>query len=442
MFLVRKFAYPLRIWVLDLLFHPLVALAGSAVLFATSMILAAWMHKRSLPLLCRAHRVLLRGGSNGRFSGRLNRMIEGSLKRAVAPGGLLELAPARQADIDEIDLSASRIAGLVLRAPRYQGSRVVERGVLLLKNTERLDSFRRCAKMLPILERYTLILEPSWSAYANPKLLHFCVYRDHPIVVMSPCQADYRLLDGLKTNLRPVSICASDWVDPRIFCPLKETEKRFDAVMIARWTLFKRHHLLLRTLRRMADPSFRVAFVAINKPGDTDRELILSMIQKHRLSAQVTVFEDLEPSGVNHVLNQSKVNVLLSRQEGSNRALSEGFFAGVPGLAFSNHVGIPVTHFTPQTGRLIAEQELTDALYYFRSHWKEFDPRRWAMANIAPGVTTSKLNGVLQRLAKERQEPWTQDIVSKCNCPELRYYPDEGPGKNFSRMEDLLADSV
>lgn len=440
MSLLRRFVFALRIRVFDLLFHPLVALTGSIACFVPSIVFRHLRPGWSLSLLCRSHCILLRAGSSrGPLAVRLNRLIEQRLKRAIAREGLVDFVAARQTRVDEIDLSSSRIAGLVLKAPQYDGGSIVERGVLLLKNTERSDSFRRCANMLPILDQYFLILEPSWSAYANPRLLSFCIFRDHPIVVMSPCQADHRLLDVLKSNLRPTPAGAGDWVDPRIFRPLEGSKKQFDAVMVARWTLLKRHHSLLRALRRIGDPSFRVALVAPNIPGNTDRPLILAMIQKLQLGAQVTVFEDLEPAGVNEVLNQSKVNLLLSRQEGSNRSLFEGFFAGVPGLAFANHVGIPLTHFTPQTGRLIAEHELADALLYFRCHWAEFDPRTWALENIAPELTNSRLNLVLQQLAQERNERWTRDVVCKCNCPDLRYYPDETAGQGFSTMEDLLA---
>ncbi len=440
MFLIRRFVYALRIWWFDLLFHPLVGWPASLLCFALSNVLRHWRPAWSLSLLCRSHCILLRiGQSRGPFDVGLNRLIERSLKRAIAPAELVESLAARQTCVERIDLTASQMAGLVLKTPRYEGGRVVERGALLLKNTERLDSFRRCAKMLPILERYNLILEPSWSAYANRKLLSFCIFRQHPIIVLAPCQADYRFLVVLNSNLRPFPAGAGDWVDPRIFRPLGGREKPFDAVMVARWTLLKRHHVLLRALQRIGDPSFRVAFVAPNIPGDTDREPILAVMRKLHLGRQVTVFEDLEPAAVNEVLNQSKVNVLLSRQEGSNRSLFEGFFAGVPGLALENHVGIPLTHFTPQTGRLIAEHDLADALLYFRAHWSRFAPRAWALGNIAPHLTTQKLNFVLQKLAEERREPWTRDIVCKCNCPELRYYPDDSAGRGLSTMADLLA---
>jgi len=294
--------------------------------------------------------------------------------------------------------------------------------------------------MPALLRRYTLVLEPSWSGYANPELLSFCLFRDHPIVVMSPCREDFHFLERLDSNLVPIAVGASDWVDPRVFRPLAGCEKRYDAVLVSRWALFKRHHLLIRALRRMRDPSFRVVLVAGNIRGETAGPVIKSMIGAHGLTGQIDVFEDLRPPGVNEIFNQAKVNLLLSRQEGSNRSLFEGFFAGVPGVAFADNIGIPKDHFTPKTGRLIDESELADTLLYFRRHWSDFDPRPWALANIAPEVSAAKLYELLKRLAERRGEPWTRDIVAKCNSSEAVYYPDERAGEGFATMDDLLRD--
>jgi len=133
--------------------------------------------------------------------------------------------------------------------------------------------------------------------------------------------------------------------------------------------------------------------------------------------------------------------VLLSLQEGSNRALFEGFFAGVPALALARNVGIPRAYFTPRTGRLISELQLASTLLELREGWRTFDPRPWALANIAPEKSTHKLERVLRDLAAARGEPWTRGIVAKCNVPELRYYPDESVGQGLESVEALLAGS-
>jgi glycosyltransferase involved in cell wall biosynthesis len=243
----------------------------------------------------------------------------------------------------------------------------------------------------------------------------------------------------------PVPFGASDWVDPAVFRPLPGTAKRYDAVMVARWSLTKRHKVLFQALRELSsmsdrrDPSFRVALLVPSWVEDTDRAAIEALMAHYRVAEQIDVSVDLAPDEVNAVYNQSKVNVVLSLQEGSNRALFEGFFAGVPGLALADNVGIPKAYFTPQTGRLIRDAELAAALRHFRDHGADYAPRAWAEAHIAPPITTARLNAVLRDLAGARGEPWTRDIVAKCNRPELHYYPDAAAGADLPTVHDLAA---
>jgi hypothetical protein len=330
-------------------------------------------------------------------------------------------------------MPAGKVAGLVLKA-----SVPGEKGVLLLKNTERLDAFRRSIDMHRLLMEYRLVLEPSWSGYADPRILAFTAYRNHPVLVMSSGDDDTKLLQALGSNLVPLALGAGDWVHPGVFRPLPQASKKFDAVLIARWTLLKRHHVLFRALREMSDPTFRAAIVARNIPGDTDRELLLRMIKNFGLDRQIDIFEDLPPAQVNEILNQSKVNLLLSRKEGSNRSLFEGFFAEVPGIAFANHIGIPKRHFTRETGLLISSGELPDALRFFRVHRAGFRPREWAVNNISPESSTAVLNRTLESVARAQGEPWTSGILAKCNLPGIEYYPSPEVARGFPAVEDLL----
>ena len=138
------------------------------------------------------------------------------------------------------------------------------------------------------------------------------------------------------------------------------------------------------------------------------------------------------------MLNQAKVNVLLSRQEGGNRGIFEGFFAGVPGLVLRGHIGVRTEHLVPQTGRLFELPALASELLYFRDHWEEFAPRPWALAHIAPEVSAARLNGVLRELALREGEPWTMDIVAKANRPGVGYYPGTEEGRGLPSIETIV----
>ena len=325
--------------------------------------------------------------------------------------------------------------GIVLKPPSFIGERVAEKGALLLMHAISFQFFCYCTDVPSVLEHYVLILEPGWSGYTDPDILYFTRFRDQPIIVMAPEKRDYDFLKALGTNLIPVSFGSSNWVHPSIFRPLKGQEKKYDAVYVGSWLKFKRHHVLFKVLHELRDLSFQVALISLLIEN---REEIELLIDAYGVRKNVTLFEQIAPEEVNRTLNQSKVNLLLSLQEGGNRALFEGFFAGVPGLALKNNIGIPKVYFNPQTGKLIKEKDLKTELLYFREHWTDFNPRAWAEANIAPEITTAKFNELLKRLANQRGEEWTQDIVAKCNAPNFEYYPDASVGREMPTYEDIL----
>ena len=291
--------------------------------------------------------------------------------------------------------------------------------------------------MEALLHHYDLVLEPSWTGYASLDLLAFTRYRRHSIVLLSPFRGDREFLEVLGSNLVPIELGPGDWVDPRAFRPLRRAE-----------TL---RHGYDRAMELYEAPRPAAADPAPNRRSDFPRrarghepgaglgpEGVLTVIESCGLRQQIDVFEDLAPGEVNRILNQSKVNVLLSCQEGGNRGLFEGFFAGVPGVALRNHIGIRTEHFRPETGRLIDRATLAAELLYFREHWSLFNPRPWALSHITPEISTRRLNEFLKHRAMKRGEPWTKDIVMKCNRPGLRYYPDDGAGEGLPRMEYLL----
>ncbi|WP_031496975.1 glycosyltransferase [Bryobacter aggregatus] len=436
--IIRRLSYFLKIRSFESQFNPVLNAAKCGALLIHAAVLRSVRPTASLLSLCRAHQVLMRSIPSKGLLGAWNRQIEASLRRACAPAGLVDQSEKIVRAVPQIGSARLVNSAIVLKAPRDRNGLQVERGVLLLKNTSWCETYHRAADFRSLLQHYSVVVEPSWSGYADPKLLALTQYRSDKILVTASYQGDFQLIQALQSNLVPIWMGASDWVHPEIFHPLPNVEREFDAVLNARWHVVKRHHLLFDAMRKMADPSYKLAIVAPHHDDEGDRALLLDMIRIYGLSQQITIYENLDAAGVNEVLNRSKVNLLLSRQEGSNRAIFEGFFAGVPGLAFENHIGLSKMHFHPDTGRLIEESDLLENLLYFRSHWKDFNPRPWALANIAPVVTTAKLNTILKEMALARGEEWSSDIVPKCNVPNIRYYPVHESGAALPTGEELL----
>ena len=380
--------------------------------------------RRSFEWAIAAHRALFRCGSHW-LASRVSPMIEAPIRRACTSPGAASLFEQRSPGsrgMSKPGDAGLECVGMVLKTPsRHPGGRM-EKGVLLLKNNERIEWFRRSVDVASLLLDYRVVLEPSWSSYATPPILAWCSHAPHPVIVTAPAEADHGFLERLDSNLVPIPLGAGDWVDPSVFRPLGRTTRHYDAVTVARLCHSKRLGLLFRALERLADPTFRVAILVAGGPSPARREL-LSEIRYGSHSRQIDCFENLKPAAVNEMYNDAKVNLLLSRQEGANRSIFEGFFAGTPGLLTAGHLSVPHDRFVPSTGRIVADRELPAALAHFRDHWGEYDPRRWALENIAADVSSKRLQALLERIAREQGEPWTKGILMKCNVPELRRYP-------------------
>jgi glycosyltransferase involved in cell wall biosynthesis len=364
------------------------------------------------------------------------RGVEKAIKREVAKVETHASMVSGNESLSKDDLSAfAREGGIILKAPRFKNAKLMEKGVLLIRWGRNFRSFRRYVNVDQVMREYAIVLEPGWSGLSNFNIIYFTRFFNHPVIVQAAEKRDYQFLKRLDCNLVPVGLGPNDWINPSVFRPDKNREKRYDAVMIARWDMYKRHHVLFRCLRRLSNPTFKVALVSLSFSNRREIELL---IDGYGVRDNIRIFEGLPQEGVNKILNQSKVNLLLSLKEGANQALIEGFFADVPGVALKNNVGVQKAYFTSQTGRLIDEKELIPTLLYFRDHWSSFNPRNWAMLHVTPEITTLKLNNLLRDLSVKRGECWATDIVAKCNSPNPEYYPDDSVGSALPLMRDVV----
>ena len=378
----------------------------------------------SFPLLLQAHRYAPGKFGTSHYAKLIKKYLHSWLTVSV---------PTIRGTLSEGKMRSFRARTLVLKPPRFEGGSLAECGVLFTKTFGELAIL---VDLPRLLEHYRLVIEPGWSGYADPVLLQYCRFKQHPIIVCSPEKTDYDFLQQLGSNLIPVRFGASDWVNPEVFHPINSLEKRYDAVMVAGWAVYKRHHALFRALQRLRHSDIKVALLGFEWEGS--RSEIELLIDCYGVRNHLYIYQSLPPSEVNQILNQSKVNLILTLREGANKSIFEGFFADVPGIVLKNNIGINKDYINEFTGRLIEERELPQVLICFREHYRDFHPREWAMQNISPQATTAKLNAILQDIARERGEPWTRDIVAKTNCPDPKYYPDASVAEGFPTVDDIL----
>lgn len=411
----------------DWSYHPTLRATVSCGLFCCSNIARIRNPCRAFYLLLTAHRLVKRGFWAKVEVPVIRKWCRIWYQRCGSTFASQEVSPT--------DLRLFKVRSLVLKAPVCRDDEV-EKGVLLVAG-----HFRELICLLDVeklLKDYWLVLEPGSAGYAEPSILYLANFPQHPILVMSPAVEDRRFLSELGSNLIPIDLGASDWVNPAIFRPLPDVNKEYDAIMVAYWGRLKRHHVLFRAMRALRDKTFRVALVGF--PWDEgNMEKIRKLASWYGVEEQIDFYEKLEPSGVNEVLNRSKVNLLLSLKEGANRTLFEGMFANVPAILLKNNIGVNKEHIVEGvTGCLVTERELPSRLQWFRAHYMEYSPREWAMKHISPEVSTSRLNAILKDLALSSGEPWTADIVAKCNAPEPMYYPDATVAKKLPKIDEVL----
>jgi len=170
-------------------------------------------------------------------------------------------------------------------------------------------------------------------------------------------------------------------------------------------------------------PEYKAALVLASH-GEAKKE-VLATINRALKSINLTVFSNINQSEINNLFNQSKVNVLVSLREGSNKGLAEGLFSGVPALLIKESAGGNYLHINEQTGRIVPDSKLEDALIWFSEHYVDFNSRDWAMSHIAPTVSAHTLSTALKKVECSAGRQWTTELKPKVNRPELDYLNEE-----------------
>jgi glycosyltransferase involved in cell wall biosynthesis len=301
---------------------------------------------------------------------------------------------------------------LVLKAPASGG----EKGVLFVMFSETFHLLHSRMNLEKLLEDYTLVFEPSWSGYCGPDLLDFTHETDE-IFVLAAEEGDFAFLQRLGSNLIPVELGPCDWVDPRAAAPYLANPKEFDIVMNSNWAALKRHYVLFRMLAS-GTSRYKVALIGVKWGGKT-RADIDRLADFYGVADQLTILERIPYEKVMDVTCRSKVSVLLSLKEGSNRAIAESIFCNVPVVVLSNHVGGIKKNVVPQTGLLADERNLESAITQLLHG--SINPREWGMEHITCFKSSAKLNAILRDHALNKGRPWTQDIAGRSNSPESTY---------------------
>jgi glycosyltransferase involved in cell wall biosynthesis len=354
---------------------------------------------KSIKTLCQVHRTT-----------RLPWMQQLVETRIIANRDAIYREPRASSDRDISAFFGKRL--LVLKAPASGG----EKGVLFVMFSETFHLLHSRMNLEKLMQDYTLVFEPSWSGYCGPDLLDFTREADE-IFVLAAEEGDFAFLQRLGSNLIPVEMGPCDWVDPRAAEPYLANPKEFDIVMNSNWASLKRHYALFRMLAS-AKERYKVALIGVKWGGKT-RADIARLANFYGVTDQLTILERIPYERVMDVTCRSRVSILLSLKEGSNRAIAEGIFCNVPVIVLSNHVGGIKKNVVSQTGLLAKERNLESAIAHLLH--SSINPREWGMKYISCFESSTKLNAILRDHALRKGRPWTQDIAGRSNSPESTY---------------------
>ena len=318
-----------------------------------------------------------------------------------------------------------------------------EKGLLLLNYTYVYAPFAKLFDLRRIAERYYLALEPSWSGSCDENILAYGFLPTPVFVQVSePRDADFlRRFPG--GNLVPVPTAANWWVDHRLYRPLPGVPKDRDLVMVAAWGEFKRHHRFFDALRRLRNRGRRLSAILVGYPSGMHLRDIVELAEYYGVRDQVEFHEWLPPEEVNRMLNRARVNVVWSRREGSNRAVIEGLFAGLPCVMRAGfNYGHPHDYITPTTGRYADDRNLPDVLAELVDRPPSSAPRDWAMAHMTCEHATAVLENHVRREAARRGEPWSGPLAPHVSVLHGNQYLHEADAERFGPDYEFLATAI
>ena len=364
---------------------------------------------------------------SGAFSDQVDRRIAGVIREAMSQRNDRSLTALydrtisnatdafyRSNNPDPSRLIGSRI--LVIKSHRPG-----ERGVLLVDYSYVFPLMAGLFDLETIADRYALVLEPSWAGACAPEIL---LYQrvSTPVFVETIEPRDRDFLAALQTNIDVAPIGANWWVDHRSSRP-SSVSRDIDVVMLASWSDIKRHWRFFKVIGQLRRRGHRLKVVLIGYPYDRTRSDIVAQARYFGVADQVEVLEWLSKDEIAGWLSRSKVHVLWSRRECSNRAIIEAMLCDVPvivrkGLTF----GFEYPYINEHTGRFVPEEGLADALLDMIENHKTYSPRDWVLNNMTCQHATLILERRLRQRAELAGEPWTRGLVVRTSTLTTQEY--------------------
>lgn len=381
---------------------------------ASKLLLAARKEELAFKLLSMTHRANLTPSSTRHVESLIFHVIHatdedtasGRLKQLIINYPLAMPTPSNLQRYIENPVTLLRGNILVLKSPGQN-----EKGAIYLYYSYIYPLFMRLFDTSEIEKKYHIVVEPSWSGYCDLNLLCLTALKSK-VVVGSIEPYDSRFINNIGSNLTTAEFSGNTWVDSEKFFPIENMQKEFDLIYIASWGSYKRHWALFKAIKKLKQQGRVLKVVLVGYAIDLTSDKIRSLASSMGILDQITIFENIDASKVNELLNKSKINILWSRKEGVNRAIIEGMMANVPCIVRKGfNYGHAYHYINPKTGRFSSEEDLPQTLIEMLGNLDSFSPRAYVLDKMTPEVSTQKISEKLKEIATLEGLNWTQDIA-------------------------------
>jgi glycosyltransferase involved in cell wall biosynthesis len=235
-----------------------------------------------------------------------------------------------------------------------------QKGILTIAYNYAIPSFFYLFKYEEIMKRYHIVLEPSTARFLMPEIL-ICDDLADPVYVQAGEPRDAEFLQRFSKSLIPVPIAANWWLNTQIFNNHTPEKKEFDIIMVSTFTKLKRHYLLFEAMNKLKSEGKLLTAVLIGYQGRYTKNDIEEMAIKAGVENQVVVLDNLSPTEIASYYRRSKINVLLSKREGTPRTMIEGLHCGVPAMLREGfNFGYKYDYMTPKSGVYYQDNSLAE----------------------------------------------------------------------------------
>lgn len=336
----------------------------------------------------------------------------------------------------KIENIVSRV--LILKLPIITNNNITEKGAIIFKFSETFTPAYLFLNLKILTKYFRVILEPSSVGYSLPEILAWSNLGTEKIIVLSPYYDDFDFLLSTTTNLIPIKLGPADWVDSSKFYKIPNTHKEYDSLYVANFNPIKRVERYIQAVVNINRfiPNYKAALVCAGF-GTAQKEVLAILECAKMRNVSIEIFSKLNQNELNALFNNTKVNVLISLREGANKGLAEGLFAGAPALLIKENVGGNHLHINQQTGCVIPDAKIEEALIWFTENYNKFTPHEWAIEHISPLASSKLLSDKLKEIEESEGRIWTKDIFIKINKPELNYLYEENHWLLSERLELL-----